>query len=125
MGGQLRVDHDAAGHRYTLSAGAEVLSDITYSHSGDAIVFEHTTTSPVHRRKGHAERLTEAALADVRARGLRLVAVCPFTQTYLRRHPDQNDLLAESPDTASSDTASSHDEGAADDPSLAPGAVPR
>ena len=118
MGGQLRVDHDAAGHRYTLSDGAEVLSEITYSHTGDTVVFEHTTTSPVHRENGYAERLTEAGLADVRARGLRLVAACPFTKGYLKRHPDQRDLLADPPEPGSDG-----DEAAGNDTSVRPGAV--
>jgi predicted GNAT family acetyltransferase len=93
-----RVEHDVAGRRYTLSVGTTLLSEITYSVSGDTVAFEHTTTPVHHRGHGYAAELTGAALDDVRARGCRLVPACPYTRAYLRRHPDQQDLVAEAED---------------------------
>jgi len=72
-----------------------VLSEITYSVSGDTVAFEHTTTPVHHRGKGYAATLTGASLDDLRARGLRLVPACAYTRAYLRRHPDQADLVAD------------------------------
>jgi uncharacterized protein len=89
-----RVEHDETGRRYTLSAGGAVLSEITYSASGDTVCFEHTRTPVQHRGQGFAAILTRASLEDLRARGLRLIPDCPYTRAYLRRHPDQLDLLA-------------------------------
>jgi len=34
---------------------------------------------------------------DLRARGLKLIPLCPFVRAYLRRHPDQADLVAGDP----------------------------
>jgi predicted GNAT family acetyltransferase len=39
-------------------------------------------------------RLVAGALEDIRGRGLSLVPVCPFVRAYLRRHPEQADLVA-------------------------------
>jgi GCN5-related N-acetyl-transferase len=39
------------------------------------------------------EQAISVALADLRARGLKLVPVCRFVRAYLRRHPDQADLV--------------------------------
>jgi predicted GNAT family acetyltransferase len=33
------------------------------------------------------------ALADIRERGLSVVPLCPFVVAYLRRHPEQRDLI--------------------------------
>jgi predicted GNAT family acetyltransferase len=96
----LRVEHDAKARRYVLAAGATVLSEITYSVSGDTrsgetVAFEHTTTPVRHRGKGYAAKLTQAALEDLRARGRRLVPACPYTRAYLRRHPEEADVVAD------------------------------
>jgi uncharacterized protein len=89
-----RVEHDERGRRYTLSAGTTVLSEITYSATGDTVCFEHTWTPVEHRGQGFAATLTRASLDDLRSRGLRLLPACPYTRAYLRRHPDQLDLVA-------------------------------
>lgn len=90
-----RVEHDERALRYRLTSGTTVLSEITYSVSGDTVAFEHTTTPVHHRGNGHAGMLTSAALDDLRARGCRLIAACPYTRAYLRRNPDQVDLVAD------------------------------
>jgi uncharacterized protein len=94
------VEHDEQACRYRLTAGATVLSEITYSRSGDTVAFEHTRTPVHHRGKGYAATLTGASLDDLRTRGLRLVPACPYTRAYLRRHPDQADLLHDAVDPA-------------------------
>jgi hypothetical protein len=35
------------------------------------------------------------ALDDIRARGLQVVPICPFVRAYIRRHPDDADLVVE------------------------------
>ena len=37
--------------------------------------------------------LVKAALADVRAAGRRAVPVCPFVSAYLKRHPEEADIV--------------------------------
>ena len=47
------------------------------------------------RGRGIAGRLIEGALADVRARGLSVTPYCPAVASYMRRHPDMQDLLTD------------------------------
>ncbi len=42
-----------------------------------------------------ASRLISGALAQVRARGLKVRPVCIFVRAYIERHPEWQDLLAE------------------------------
>jgi predicted GNAT family acetyltransferase len=61
------------------------------------VVLVHTEVEPAFEGQGLGARLVAGALEDLRARGLKLVPQCPFVRAYLRRHPDQADLVAGDP----------------------------
>ena len=65
-----------------------------YSLTDDVITFLHTEVDPSGKGKGIGSRLAAGALDDVRRRGLRVVARCPFIAAYIKRHRDYADLLA-------------------------------
>src|SRR5439155_23952305 len=48
---------------------------------------------PAFEGRGLGTRLIAGALDDIRARGLELIPTCPFVRAYLRRHPEQRDLV--------------------------------
>jgi predicted GNAT family acetyltransferase len=54
--------------------------------------FQHTEVPAGLRGRGIAGALVKAALADVRSRGERIVATCPFVKAYLARHPEDQAL---------------------------------
>jgi predicted GNAT family acetyltransferase len=82
-------------HRYELLIGDSVVGEIQYHHrrSSDRIAFIHTEVSPELGGHGLASKLVAGALDDVRTHGLRVVPICPFVCTYLRRHPEYEDLV--------------------------------
>src|SRR5436309_4836793 len=53
----------------------------------------HTEIDPAFEGRGLGTRLIAGALDDIRARGLELIPTCPFVRAYLRRHPEQRDLV--------------------------------
>ena len=61
------------------------------------VVLIHTEVEPAFEGQGLGARLVAGALEDLRARGLKLVPQCRFVRAYLRRHPDQADLVAADP----------------------------
>ncbi len=63
------------------------------------IVLVHTEVAPTEEGQGTGSRLVRDALDDIRARGLRVAPVCPFVAAYLRRHPEQRDLVLRDPAT--------------------------
>ena len=65
-----------------------MVGEIDYRRSNDAVVLVHTEVSPALEGRGLGGQLVAGALEDIRAQGLRVVAVCPFVRAYLRRHPD-------------------------------------
>ena len=56
-------------------------------------MFTHTEVFDAYEGKGVGSALARGALDDVRARGGRLVALCPFIAAYLERHPEYADLV--------------------------------
>jgi uncharacterized protein len=54
----------------------------------------HTEVPPALEGRGIAARLVQAALEHARAEGLRVKPACSYVRTYLKRHPEYQDLLA-------------------------------
>ena len=80
------VDNPAA-RRFELSVDGET-AFLQYDRSGDALTLVHTEVPDRLRGRHLGDVLVKAALADARAAGLRIVAVCPFVRAYLRKHPN-------------------------------------
>jgi hypothetical protein len=79
--------------RYELHADGG-LAVAYYEPRGDALAFIHTVVPDRLQGRGIASILIKAALADVRKRGLKVIAECPFVAAYIDRHPEERDLLA-------------------------------
>lgn len=52
------------------------------------IYLTHTETPEALEGKGIASALVKAVLNDIDAKGLRLVPLCPFVVSYIRKHPE-------------------------------------
>jgi hypothetical protein len=48
----------------------------------------HTEIVPAFKGQGLGARLVAGALEDIRAQGLRVVAVCPYVRAYMRKHSE-------------------------------------
>jgi predicted GNAT family acetyltransferase len=83
--------------RYEILRGDELVGEIRYRIEPGVIVLVHTDVAPSAEGQGIGTRLVAGALDDIRSRGLRLVPVCPFVAAYLRRHPEQRDLVVRDP----------------------------
>ena len=79
--------------RYELLDEGQVVGEILYRRDPDRIVLVHTEVSPALEGQGLGSRLVAGALDDIRASGLRVVAICPFVRSYLRHHPEYEDLV--------------------------------
>jgi predicted GNAT family acetyltransferase len=52
------------------------------------VVFTHTEVDDAFSGRGIGGAMVEAALREVRGRGLDVVARCPFVAKWMREHPD-------------------------------------
>jgi predicted GNAT family acetyltransferase len=87
------VDVPEAG-RYEARLGGRRVGVAHYQVTEGRVVFPHTEVEPALEGRGIASRLARRALDDARARGLRVVPACSFFHVYLRRNPQDADLLA-------------------------------
>jgi len=87
------IDNPLA-NRYELHVGRELAAFTNYRLAPDRIVFTHTETLDAFKGIGVATHLARAVLDAARARGLRVVARCPFVANYIDEHPEYQDLVA-------------------------------
>jgi len=91
---ELSVVEDPEAMRYEAYVGTERAGFIQYRREGDAIVMVHTEVDPRFEGRGVGTHLAKAALDDVRAKGDKLVVICPFINRFIGDHPEYADLVA-------------------------------
>ena len=88
----LTVVHEAMHTRFVAKvAGGMCL--LEYRRVGDTLHITHTEVPPALQGQGLAAELVAAVLTEVRAQGWRVRPVCGYVRTYMRRHPETQDLL--------------------------------
>jgi uncharacterized protein len=87
------VRDNTALSRFELDADG-VTAVANYQLADKVMTLTHTEVPTQARHRGIASRLIEGALADVRARGFKIVPRCSFVKAYVDRHPEVDDLLA-------------------------------
>ena len=85
------VRDNTVSHRFELEIDDEV-AKAWYRRQGNVVTFTHTDVPTALSGKGVGSRLAKGALDAVRAAGLKVVAKCPFIATYLKKHPEYDDL---------------------------------
>jgi predicted GNAT family acetyltransferase len=80
--------------RYEALVDGRVAGLLFYRAREGELVLVHTEVADEFEGQGIGGRLVAGALDDIRARGLRIVPICPFVKGYLRRHPEYTDLIA-------------------------------
>lgn len=66
-----------------------------YRLQGRVLVMPHTVVPPALQGRGIAAELVRVALAWARAEGLKVEPLCSYVALYMRRHPETQDLLAQ------------------------------
>ena len=93
------VRDNHAEHRYEIVVAGRVAGFSAYldrpggEGGGQRRVFVHTEIDANYEGQGLGTVLVKGSLADVRTSGRRAVAVCPFVAAYLKRHPEEADIV--------------------------------
>jgi predicted GNAT family acetyltransferase len=87
------VADNPAQNRFEGRLDGQLVAQSEYALVPGVITFLHTEVDPAFEGQGLGGTLASNALDDVRARGLRVVARCPFIAAYIRRHREYADLL--------------------------------
>jgi len=89
-----QVTHNADKDRYEIHVDG-ILAGFTQAfEDGDVVTFPHTVVFDQFEGQGLASQLVTGALDDVRVRGKKIIATCPYVARFVEKHPDYHDLLA-------------------------------
>ena len=83
--------------RYEALIDGRLVGLIRYRQEPGLVVLAHSEVDLELEGTGVGSELVRGALADIRARGLLMVPHCPFVIDYLRRHPEELDLVGPDP----------------------------
>lgn len=78
--------------RYELAVDGGVIV-ATYNLVDGGVMITETITPVPLEGKGHASSLARHVLADIKARGLKILPVCPFFAGWLKRHPEHAEAV--------------------------------
>jgi predicted GNAT family acetyltransferase len=81
-------------HDYEITVDGTHAGLVAFEEQGSDVVFTHTEIDEAFGGKGVGGQLAQAALDDVRARGLSVVPMCPFIAGWISKHPDYADLVS-------------------------------
>jgi predicted GNAT family acetyltransferase len=90
MDGEVRDNPEA--RRYELEVDGQV-AVMTYNLNPPQLMITETLVPEALEGRGLASRLAAAVVADVRARGLVLLPVCPYLAGWLQKHPEHADIV--------------------------------
>jgi predicted GNAT family acetyltransferase len=85
-------DNEAA-NRFELEVDGAI-AFVAYRKSPGAITLVHTEVPAELGGKGIGSKLARATLDAVRAQGRKLTVECEFIQGFMKKHPEDNDLLS-------------------------------
>lgn len=80
--------------RYEIVVGGAVAGFTEFRDRDGVLVFPHTEIDDAYAGQGLAKILVTQALDDVRVRGERIKAVCPYVRGFIEKNPQYADLQA-------------------------------
>lgn len=87
---EIRDEPDAK--RYALDVDGHT-AVVTYNLVQGGLMVTETLVPEALEGRGIASRLARHVLADVKARGLVILPVCPFFAAYLKKHPEWAEIV--------------------------------
>ena len=94
---EITVEHRDDGKKgaFYYAPGGRVLAEMVYVYGGpDKIIIDHTEVDESLKGQGIGRKLQEKLVEDVRARGIKVIPLCPFAKVTFQRVKEWQDVLA-------------------------------
>jgi len=89
-----QVAHDPAACRFEIRT-EQGTALLTYRRRGADLDLVHTEVPKPLEGRGYASALATTALDYARQEGARVIPSCPYVKTFLQRHSEYADLVAQ------------------------------
>jgi len=86
------ISDNQAAHRFETTVDGH-LAIAEYNLIAGGIVFTHTEVPKELEGRGIGSALIKHGLAEARARGLKVMPICPFFAAYMKKHAETHDLV--------------------------------
>jgi uncharacterized protein len=97
MSDEQSIRDNVSASRFEIRVGEDV-AFLQYRRTGaGGLVLIHTEVPHALEGRGLGGRLVKAALEAARAEGRTVVPRCPFTRSYIERHPEYAQLVDSRP----------------------------
>lgn len=90
--GEPQILHNETSNRFECEVGG-IAAYARYRREGNKLILTHTEVPAEFRDQGVGAQLARVALDFARAERLRVVPLCPFVASFIRRTPEYQDLL--------------------------------
>lgn len=87
------ITDDTERQRYELKVDGHTVF-ATYRREGDVVAIRHVEAPLPLRGTGAADRLMQGIAAKARAEHFKLLPLCGYARSWLRRHAEHKELLA-------------------------------
>jgi uncharacterized protein len=81
------------GNRFSTLVDGH-LASLDFTLEGKIMTITHTSVPDALGGRGMAGQLTKAAFDHARAQGWKIVPACSYAATWVKRHTEEQDLLA-------------------------------
>lgn len=88
---EYNVKHNKERKQFEIELGH--LAVVNYTKQNGYYAITHTGVPHAFRGKGIAGILNKALLDYIREEGAKVLPLCPYTETYIERHPEYQDMV--------------------------------
>jgi uncharacterized protein len=90
---EVEVRDNPDARRFEVLLGGAVAGFATYELRPGELAIMHTEIDPAFEGGGLGSALARAALESAQARGLAVLPYCPFTNEFIKHHPEYVSLV--------------------------------
>jgi uncharacterized protein len=80
-------------HRYEIEVDGDLAGFIQYNLRAGRLILVHTEIDDAFAGRGVGGALVRGTLDDIRVRGIKIVPICTFVESFVERHPEYDDLV--------------------------------
>lgn len=90
---EIQIEDAPERDRYEAHLDGELAGILEYVRKRGRIALIHTEVLPAFEGRGVGSAIVRFALDDARRGELRVIATCEYVQSYLDRHPGDDDIV--------------------------------